>query len=261
MNHGAGFSDDSALQRRIQGYLRSVTVRGRDTQCIRPFLATFSRSSANQFLNYAIPDDGAVPTTSDVEGLIRAYERRGLQPRLEYITTLAPEVEPMLLDAGFVIEGRLALMACRPSNERILPAPTGIELIQPQTDRELLDVRTVQHEAYGEAERPNTSDVQRLSANLAARGMAVLARASDSGESAGAGEYTPPLDGLTEITSIAVRAPFRRRGIAAAITGWLVRSAFDAGADAPFLMANETEVRIYARAGFRTMSEILHISR
>jgi hypothetical protein len=81
---------------RIQEYLRAAAARGRDTEHIGPFLATFSRSSTNRFLNYAMPDDGARPSAGDVELLIEAYGRRGRRARLEYITAGAPDVEESL---------------------------------------------------------------------------------------------------------------------------------------------------------------------
>jgi len=254
-------TNESALDGRIQEYLRAITSRGRDTERIGPFQATFSPSSTNPFLNYAIPDDDAEPSAHDVEQLIRAYQGRGLHPRLEYITTCAPRVESPLLAAGFVTEGRLALMTCRSGDERELPAPPGIELVRPQTDEELFDLRTVQHEAYGEPEPPNRGDVEGIAANLRAGGMAVLARVPETQEPVGAGEYTPALDGFSELTSVAVRTRFRRRGIAAAMTAWLLHVAFDAGVVVPFLMAEEAEERIYTRAGFRTTTRVLHISR
>ncbi len=58
-----------------------------------------------------------------------------------------------------------------------------------------------------------------------------------------------------------MRAPFRRRGIAGALTTRLVQEAFDVGVTLAFLMAaHEAEERIYTRAGFSTTGEILHIS-
>jgi len=254
-------TNDSALDANIQQYLRAVTTRGRDIERIGPFQATFSRSSTNPFLNYAIPDIDAEPSAHEVEQLIRAYQGRGLHPRLEYITTCAPRVEAPLVAAGFVTEGRLALMTCRPGEERELPVPPGIELVRPQTDEELFDLRTVQHEAYKDPEPPNRGDVEGVAANLSAGGMAVLARVPETREPVGAGEYTPALQGFSELTSVAVRSRFRRRGIAAAMTAWLLRVAFDAGVVVPFLMAEEAEERIYTRAGFRTTTRILHISR
>jgi hypothetical protein len=65
------------MDSRIQSYLRFAASQQRDTQQIGPFLATFNRHSANPFLNYAIPDDAATPSLTDVNALIAAYESRG----------------------------------------------------------------------------------------------------------------------------------------------------------------------------------------
>lgn len=94
----------------IQSYLRFAASQHRETKQIGSFLATFDRHSANPFLNYAIPDNDATPSSTDVIALIAAYNRRKRQPRLEYITELAPAVEEALIAAGFTVEGRLPLM-------------------------------------------------------------------------------------------------------------------------------------------------------
>jgi N-acetylglutamate synthase-like GNAT family acetyltransferase len=54
----------------------------------------------------------------------------------------------------------------------------------------------------------------------------------------------------------------QRRGIAAAITPYLTGQAHRSGARAAFLTpAGEDEERIYRRAGFHTVDEIVFISR
>jgi GNAT superfamily N-acetyltransferase len=244
----------------IAKYLRASIDEGRETERIGPILASFSRSSRNPFLNYAIPDDGAEPSAADVAGLIDAYERRNLQPRLEYLTSCAPRVEEALLTAGFAIEGRLALML---ADERAIDAmpPPGIELLAPTSDVELRGIRLVQKEAYGDPDPVDDAAISRLRSNLGRGAGAVLARCVEDGEAAGAGEYTLPIDCVCEVTSIAVRVAYRRRGIAAAMTSWLLREARAAGVTTTFLMANEAEERIYARIGFTTSSPVLHISR
>jgi N-acetylglutamate synthase-like GNAT family acetyltransferase len=78
---------------------------------------------------------------------------------------------------------------------------------------------------------------------------------------AGAGEYSPIIDGVTELTSIGVRPAYRRRGIAAAVVDRLADTAREAGAVNLFLMANEAEERLYGRVGFVTEGRVLHISR
>ena len=139
------------------------------------------------------------------------------------MSQLAPAVERVLLDAGFEVEGNLPLMTCLPGSEQILPVPPGIELILPVADDELLATTAVQHEAYG-APPPDAAAIDRLPTSLAAGGIAVLA-CTATGEPIGAGVCTVPSEGTTEIAGIAVRAAFRRRGVAGSIVSRLVRSA------------------------------------
>lgn len=248
------------MDSRIQSYLRFAVSQQRDTEQIGPFLASFNRHSANPFLNYAIPNDAATPSLTDVKALIAAYESRKRKPRLEYVASLAPAVEEALIAAAFSVEGRLPLMICTPGSEQLLPVPPDIELIVPVSDAQMLATVTVQNEAYGES-APSPEDGKRLGDSLAAGGIAVLARVAATGEPAGAGVCSVPGNQTTEIAGIGVRVAFRRRGIAAALTTRLVREAFDAGVTVAFLMAaHQEEVRIYTRAGFSTIGEILHIS-
>ncbi|MGH2387168.1 MAG: GNAT family N-acetyltransferase [Chloroflexota bacterium] len=244
----------------IQAYLRDAASRARDTERIGPFLATFSRGSANPYLNYAIPDLGADPSSADIAALIAAYQRRERRPRLEYIADLAPAVEAALVADGFTIEGRLPLMVCPPDGIHDLPVPPGIELLAPTSDAEILALIGAQNEAYGEA-APDPSAVEGRKANLVAGGMAILARDVVTGEAVGGGQCDVPAGGVTELTSVGVRAPYRRRGIAGALTTRLAQDAFAAGVATVFLMAaHQAEERIYARAGFSTIGDILHIS-
>lgn len=249
------------MESRIQSYLRVAASHQRDTERIGSFLATFSRSSDNPFLNYAIPDDNATPTPADVTALIVAYEKRSRKPRLEYIAQLAPNVKEVLIDAGFRVEGHLPLMTCASGAEQILPVPPGIELILPVSDADLLATVAVQNEAYGDPP-PDLASIARLRSSLAAGAIYVLARITATGEPVGAGVCSVPSNQTTEIAGIGVRAAFRRQGVAGSLTTRLVQEAFAAGVSVPFLMAaHEAEKRIYARAGFSVVGEILHISR
>jgi ribosomal protein S18 acetylase RimI-like enzyme len=249
------------MESRIQSYLRVAASHQRDTEQIGPFLATFSRSNDNPFLNYAIPDDNAIPSSADVAALIVAYEQRSRQPRLEYIAQLAPAVEKVLIDAGFGVEGHLPLMTCTPKSKQSLPVPPGVELILPISDADLLATISVQNEAYG-APPPDSSAIADLWSSLKAGGIAVLARIEATNEPIGAGICTVPSNQTTEIAGIGVRSAFRCRGVAGALTTRLVQEAFAAGVSVPFLMAaHEAEKRIYARAGFSVIGEMLHISR
>lgn len=250
-----------SVEVRIQRYLRGAASRFRENERVGPFLATFTPDSENPYINYALPDDGASPTPEEVAALVAAFEGRRRKPRLEYLTPLAPEVEPALLAAGFAVETRAPLMVCDPGGIRPLAASPEIELLPVASGEEIFAALVAQHEAY-ESEAPQASDVERLRKNLEAGGGAVLARLAATGEPAGAGIFTVPDDGVTEVAGIGVRPPFRRRGIAGALTSRLTDEAVRRGVTLPFLMAaGEDEARLYAKAGYRLIGDVLHISR
>ncbi len=251
---------DASRATLIQAHIRRNAGTGRETERVGPFLATFSPVNPNPYLSYAIPDAGARPTGSDVTALADAFERRDRMPRLEYLPVLAPEVEPVLLRAGFTVEGRLPLMVCGGGTPH--PPPEGFELLVPETDAELREVAAVQYDAFGEPESPSDDDVSRLRALLADGGLVVLGREVSTGAGAAAGVCDRVDDGVGELAGLGVRERYRRHGLGAAITWWLTRAALDAGAGQVFLTpAGDAQKRIYARVGFRAVDEILHISR
>ena len=255
----AGFLEFAS---RIHAAIRTQNCQWRDCEQIGPFLATFSRNDDNAFLNYAIPDDCATPTPGEVEALVGAYRKRSRLPRLEYIPALSPAVEPVLVDHGFAVEGRLPLMTCVAASAVREVAVDGVELVGPCSEDEYRAAASVQWEAYEEPGELPQRAVDSARRTIEAGGIFVLARDLTTGEPAGAGACTAPHDGLTELTSIGVRERFRRRGIAAAMASWLGEKAFANGVTGVFLMAHtEREARIYERAGFTCHSEVLHISR
>ena len=203
---------------------------------------------------------GAASSPVDVAALVAAYQQRGRIPRLEYMPCLAPAAEAALVRAGFVVEGRLPVMVSTPGAARDLPIPQGIELIAPGSDDDVLAMITAQNEAYGDP-APSQEEVRARQANLAAGGLAILAREVATGEAAGGGICTVLREGITELAGAGVRAPFRRRGIAGALTSRLMRDAFARDVTTIFLTpAHDAEERIYAHAGFSRISEQLHIS-
>jgi GNAT superfamily N-acetyltransferase len=247
---------------RIQNYIRINASRGRDLERVGPFLATFSPHTDNQYLNYAIPDADARPTEEDANALAAAFERRARKPRLEFLPGLAPAVEPALAACGYAVDDRLPLMDCPPDAVIDQPVPSGIELVVPDTDEEILGLLTVQHEVYGNIHRPTADDVARHREAKAAGVLAVLARDLRTGEPAGGGLCDAVHDGIAELAGFAVAEKFRRRGIAAAITSHLTRAAHRAGAVTAFLTpGGPGPERVYARAGYKTSNEVVFMSR
>ncbi len=247
--------------RRINAYLRASVTLSRETERIGPFLASFSPEDDNRFLNYAIPDDDAEPTAADVSALTDVCRRRERLPRLEYVPVAASAVERSLIDAGWDPEGCLPLMILPEHADIHGGLPADVELVAPVTDAELLATVAAQNEAYG-GHPPGPDEGTALRRTIEAGGRVVLARVAGGGEPIGGGLFVAPQEGVTEISAIGVRKPFRHRGVATAMVRWLALQARANGATTVFLMAaSAAEERIYARIGFATVGEVLHISR
>jgi ribosomal protein S18 acetylase RimI-like enzyme len=249
------------VTRRISAYQVALALRSSSTMRVGPFYARFDPGNPNPFGNYAIPEPGATPSAAEVAALVGAYGNQERKPRLEYIAASAPAVEPALLTAGFVAEDRPAIMACVHGAERPLLPPQEIILVWPTTDDDLLAVVAVQREAFGETTPAGPADVLSMRAGVERGAIVVLAREASTGKAAGAGVCTPLESGVTEIAGIGVRPGSRRRGIASAVTARLTADAFNRGATLAWLTPGDDDAqRIYARAGFNPIGEMLMIS-
>ena len=144
--------------------------------------------------------------------------------------------------------------------EAHVAVPAGIEHVAPTTEEEFVGVAQVQWEAYGERDPLPERAIEGLRRTAERGGLVVLARAAKTSAPAGGGLCVPPYNRVTELTSIAVGEAFRRRGIAAALAGWLAQAALDRGLSVFLMAAGPDEARIYTRAGFVEQGEVLHIS-
>ncbi|GIJ66440.1 GNAT family N-acetyltransferase [Virgisporangium ochraceum] len=246
----------------IQNYIRTAASRGRETERIGPFLATFSPHTTNPYLNYAVPDAGAEPTAADAAALAAAFERRGRQPRLEFLPGPAPAVEKALAANGYVVDLRVPLMDCPPGAVVDHPVPAGIELATPETDDEIVEMIRVRNGAFGNTEEVTVAEADRYREGRAAGVRTLLARDLATGAVAGAGLHDAIVDGITELAGFGVAERYRRRGIAVVLTAHLTRMAHEAGAATVFLTPGGDEAeRVYARAGYRRQDEVVFMSR
>lgn len=212
-------------------------------------------------LNYAIPDDGAKPAPAEIDALTGAYRRRGLLPRLEYFTDVAPDLEQLLVEAGYGLERRVPLMTCAPDDRVDHAVPAGIRLRAPESGEDIRRMRSVQNVAFGESPEVADEEVERLQAGLRAGVRHLLAEDVETGEVVGGGLALEVVDGTTEIAGIAVHEAYRGRGIAAALTAHLTREAHEAGAHTAFLTPGDLRIgNVYARVGYRPAGECVHLS-
>jgi GNAT superfamily N-acetyltransferase len=242
----------------LQTYLRAVAAEGRERRVAGCFDVYLRPERSTPASNYAIPHDGARPDGGDVAALVAAFESAGRLPRLEYLPSTAPEAEAVLRAEGFEVELRTTVMTCTPGSLTVPETPAGVALEALDEHSSLEDADAmlrVQAEAFGD-------EHQRLERRpeWLGRFIAVLARVD--GEPAGGGMCLARLLGTTELVGIAVAPRFRRRGIAGALVADLSRRSFADGARQAMLTPGGDDAgRVYARAGFRPVDEMLHLRR
>ena len=244
----------------IMSYVRqhATDTAHRDTERIGPFVATFDRGISSVHVNYAIPDDGAEPSTGDIEALVQVFTGRGLMPALEFLPSVAPVAEQRLLDYGFIETARLPLMAADGGDLVDLPVPAGIRLQHPPDDRALLDVVRVQHDVF-EDEVPAVAQIERLRVAMSSGVVVIGALDTETGATVGGGQTTTP-GAITEIVGVAVLPGYRRRGIAGAIVSRLAREALQSGLPLVSIEAEVGADGAYRRAGFQPASSVIHLA-
>ncbi|WP_328912060.1 MULTISPECIES: GNAT family N-acetyltransferase [unclassified Streptomyces] len=244
----------------VQNHARTRALRSDGHVRSGPFVVRYDRTWSSPFANYAIPDDGATPTASEVSALISAFRALDRVPRLEYLPSCAPQVEPALLAAGFTTENRASVMVCSAGTLITPRAATNVLITEPTDDAGILATATVQHAGFGQPGEPTSGETAWLRDTMAGGGVVALARVG-VGTAVGAGVCSPPVDGLSELAGLAVAASFRRLGIGATVAAYLTAAVLDRGCRTVWLEPGDLGIeRIYARIGYRTVGEKLNIS-
>ncbi|MGW0782077.1 GNAT family N-acetyltransferase [Streptomyces sp. NPDC002913] len=243
----------------IQNYARTLALRSPDHYRVGPFTVRHNPGWELKFANYAIPDQDAEPTAEDIADLVTAFREHERLPRLEFLPSWAPAVEPALLAAGFTVESRAPVMACAPDG-LLPPKPVdGLRVSEPVTADEFTAAAAVQHTGFGGVGGPDNGEIAWLRGASAGGGVSALATLD--GLPAGAGGCSVPADGIGELAGLAVAEAFRRRGVAAALSAWLTRTAFERGFHSVWLEPGGPDVeRVYAGIGYRRTGEKLNIS-
>ena len=236
---------------RLQAFLRATAAPGREVVALDPFRAYFHPSDSLKYLNYAIPADDAEPGVDEIERLRAAFRKRDRLPRLEWVEEAAPLVALALERAGMKEELRTPMMAC--SAEELVEPDVPDAEIEPAGQDDLRELSDIQKVAFGG--EPLRADEE----PHVPSGGAVLARIG--GEAVSAADWTPVIDGYSEIVGVATADAWRRRGLAGLVTAAATRAAFEAGASTCVLSpGDETALRVYARAGFHRVATMLHYS-
>ena len=235
----------------IAAYIRTAAGR-RTGSRTGPFTIGLDAHSDDPMRNYAVPDHDACPSAGDIDALITLFRRSNRIPRLEYIEEDAPRTWPTLAAAGFTIERRTPVMTATPATRLIPRSPAGITIRPAAGDADLASAAAVQHHAYQMPHPPGAHDVARLTRLTGRGGLVAIAVDESSGTVAGTGLIDVAGDRPTagELAAVGVLAPFRRRGIASALSAHLARTAHSQGISLDFLEAEPEEEQIYRHTGF-----------
>jgi ribosomal protein S18 acetylase RimI-like enzyme len=250
-----------AAAAQFQRYLRQQARSGREAVALPPFTLFLHPGSEADESSYAIPD---APPAGDLgealAALCAAFARHGRRPRVEFVAEYAPGLGAALRAAGFAEVARQDLLACTPESFRPAEPVPGltVDILDATSPaaalREGFETNAVAFDGPGAAPAADEA-VERWRRELV-EGRAFTARLD--GLAAGAGMLTGPLDGLAELVGVGTLAPFRRRGVASALTSTAVQTAFERGLCVVFLTTDDPGARrVYERVGFRPTATVL----
>ncbi|MFJ8072618.1 GNAT family N-acetyltransferase [Streptomyces sp. NPDC096176] len=236
----------------VQNYVRALALRSPSHVRVGPFTVRYNADWPIPPVNYAVPDPGASPTTDDIKALIEVFRERDRLPRLEFLPSCSPDVEPALREAGFTVERRAPLLACTPE-ALVPPSPApGITFTVLSDEAGYRAAAGVQHDAYGMEGEPTEGQIGGLRGVAEGGGVAALGTDETDGIPVAAGSCSIPIDGLSELTGLGVAASHRRRGIGAALSAYLTAQAFGLGCRTVWLEPGDSDIeRIYAGIGYR----------
>ena len=245
----------------IQNHARANILRTGLTTRVGRFLCHFDPDNDLRFLNYAIPDDGIDPTPAELDELAAVFAARERMPRFEFLPTRSPRLAGTLERHGYAVEHRGKLMACDAEHVLAPPVPAGVSIVDAVDEESWYAAAAVQHAAF-EDDLPSREVVLSTRRRRVERGGRLAVAIAEGAGIVGVGEIGGPIDGITEVAGIAVAPGFRRRGIASALTAYLTRTAIENGVTTCWLdPADDGAGAAYARAGYRVVGEMLHMSR
>jgi ribosomal protein S18 acetylase RimI-like enzyme len=215
---------------------------------------------------YARPTRGTAAVTPTAVDRVRARQRElGIPEAFEWIAEVTPSLAPAASATGLAVTDH-PLLALKPAALRPVPRSAGVELRLVGPDDDLATITAVAQvgfahpgtatgpvgaEALTQAAARRDPEALGFERARLASGLTVMAVALLDGQPVAVGSHQP-VGPLTEVVGVATLPVWRRRGLGAAVTAFLVKDAGRRGAEAVFLSAGDDAVaRVYERLGFR----------
>jgi predicted GNAT family acetyltransferase len=238
----------------LQEYLLFKASQHHEVVSSPPFTTFFHTTDSSEDTNYAIPNiSGNSHLPDDLAKLQAMFKEHDRKPRLEFIEEVFPHLSPILHSAGWSKVEQSQMMICLPETYRPAPEVLGLAITTLSHEsgieeiREGLDTNILGFDPL--AERATLQEAEEFRQSLILS-WAFTARLYN--QPVAAGIFTEIHEGLTELVGITTLEPFRRRGIAVALTAYMTQIAFQQGATRVFLIAaNKQAGRAYERVGFQ----------
>jgi GNAT superfamily N-acetyltransferase len=252
---------------RIQiSWSRAVAEFG-ESHRVGPFVTTINARDDLVWMNYALAcgtgdasDD--VDFNATIAQLRELFSARRRYLRFEFIEPLWPKLAEILERAGLVLQARLPLMVCTRSERTSRPRADTIRIERLRTDVDdaaLSEFLAMRDRGFGMSRptQPTADQVREFREELA-DGRLRSVRAWIDDTLAGAGSLTKGQD-VAELVGVVTDEPFRGRGVARAVSQFLVDWHLDEGGTAVWLSAG-TDIarRVYERIGFREIASQLN---
>lgn len=242
---------------RLQASAREIAAREREVITVGPFTMFIDNRRTEKWWSLALSTVGTGSEAAPaLPAMAAAFADRGRKGRIEIFDELCPDLPGALEAAGWTRTDHVPVMICTPKRFVMPPAPEGIELVVPTPDapdRMWVEWHHTQVIAFEDPEPVAPADVEGFRQRVATR---FFAGATVDGQVIATAECSPIAAGVSDVGGVATLPGYRRRGIAAFVTGAAVRAAFAAGAEIAWLSAAEAAQGIYARAGFTAVGTL-----
>ncbi|MEM7125516.1 MAG: GNAT family N-acetyltransferase [Chloroflexota bacterium] len=204
--------------------------------------------------NYAILDQQLNEDVDEVLARLQLqFIERQRKPCLNFLDVSAPGLANHLKTAGFEEIGKWPLLTCTEDTYVAELQVPGLAFEMISSESPLEAVRegwNANARGYDMNADLATDEQVNEFRNHPGNWRGFTARLY--GEVVGAGMFEVIRNGVTELVGITTLEPYRRRGIASALTAHATQIAFSMGVDVTFLIpANNEAHRIYTRVGYQ----------